>query len=267
MNKNIISDFYMNNASLLIKNEKYLSPKIKPLKDRIKNRKKYYNFSNNKLKIINLKINSPHFFIKNNTISKFYQKNKESPNIKLNLKSLNNDLKYSRNKGENNKINNDLKKLKKSNSIVDNINRKPNYYFNFENKKNTFLNYRYEYEYNKFLFFKKKRYKNKIKENTHYINEIKDKYFIRGLALNKELAFYYNECRKVDFSENDNKNNDNNNIYDNLKSFNKKRLNFINSKNEFNNKRKNNIFINKRLKTNYSLKNLVNNKIPVTILI
>ena len=95
---------------------------------------------------------------------------------------------------------------------------------------------------------------------------MKEKYFIRGLALNKELAFYYNECKKVDFSNNDDKNK-NKYIYNYNKYRNKNKLYFQENKNC--NKPKN-IFKFKKnngLIIKYSLKNIINNKLPLSIFI
>lgn len=156
------------------------------------------------------------------------------------------------------------KTIHKSHYAIDKKNIKTNISFNPINKIPYMNNkYGFEYEYDKFLFLRKKKIKNKIKVQDHYLDKMKEKYFIRGLALNKESAFYYNKCKRVDFSENEEKNKEEKYIYIN-KLFNKNKLYLGDNKNKISNINKNNIiFRSNKLMVNYSLKNLLNNKIPV----
>ena len=116
------------------------------------------------------------------------------------------------------------------------------------------------------MFYKRKNFITKKKQN---LNEIKEKYFIRGLALNKEYAFYYDECKQVDFLENEEKITGNKNIYNNIDSYNKNKFDYIKYNNENisekSNKPKNNSKSKQyyKLRTKYSLKNLMNNKLPI----
>ena len=203
----------------------------------------YYKNSYIKTRIENIKRNIPNLIIYNFNSRK---KNKNTFNIhiketkskSLTYNSFSNDIKA----GENTVNIKTLKKMKKSKSIND---LKSNYNFYLKNNKTS---YSPNYEYNKYLVYKIKKNNGNEENNLNYI---KEKYFIRGLALNKELAFYYHECKRVDFAENEDKNKQKKYIYD--KTSNNKKIKFIKS---FNNNQNNYKIINnkKRYKNNrYSI--------------
>ena len=218
----------------------------------------YYKNSYIKTRIENIKRNIPNLIIYNFNSRK---KNKNTLNIhikeakskSLTYNSFSNDI-----KARENTINiKTLKKIKKSKSIND---LTSNYKFYLKNNKTS---YSPNYEYNKYLVYKMNKNKGNEENNFDYI---KEKYFIRGLALNKELAFYYHECKKVDFAENDDKNKQKKYIYNKASNIKKIKFmkSFINNQNNYkiiNNKKRYN---KNRYSINYSLKNLLNNKLPFT---
>jgi hypothetical protein len=92
----------------------------------------------------------------------------------------------------------------RSNSSI----QKTNYYLNYLIKSP--LEKKTKYEYNKISLYKSLKQFNKYRD---YSDEEKMKYFIRGLALNNEETFFYYKCKKVDFSNNDEFNENKNKIF------------------------------------------------------
>lgn len=263
MDKIFIVNSFNNKNKLLIGKERNLSHKLKIIKENSKNIK-YNNFLKFKSKKTKLKLTTPHHLnsknndLNNNNKPKFNSENKSLPmksNKKINFILSNNQL--LKNKGIN--VAN-IKTIHKSKTEFYNINPKNN--FNLKKIKSL---YNIKYEYEKLLSYKKK----KIKNQQKYNDEIKEKYFIRGLALNEEFGFYYNLCKRVDFYDKDEQRNTNKNKIiqnDNKnKSIKKNALNF-----EDNNKRNRfkHLFSSKKngIMINYSLKNIINNKFPLSIL-
>ena len=201
-NNLFISSFYKNDKKLdnqlLLRKDIKLSYNIKTLKQENKKEKFLYD-SGLKSKVHNIIID-PLILL-----SPKYQDNK---NIKTNF-SLDNKIIYNKkpkssifNNKKGKKYDIKLKIIHKSNSVYNNFEFK-NYKFFNNIKRNILLNPKYEYH--RFLLYKK-RIGNKIIEKN---DELKEKYYIRGLALNKNLAFYYYQCQRVDFSEKEEKNNRN----------------------------------------------------------
>ena len=93
-----------------------------------------------------------------------------------------------------------------------------------------------------------------------YSNDDLEKYFIRGQSLNSEETYFYNECKNIDFL-------DKNEVFNTNKIFLKTKKLLNKDKNYIvKSQRKNRNNFNKYgLEINYSLKNLLNNKLPLMI--
>ena len=197
----------------------------------------------------------------NNQKSNFILYNKNSSNIKFSKRNYlsNNSLSNELNSKDNNKTK-IFKKMKKSNSINGYFTLRNNY-----NHKRKEIPISINYEYNQYLVYKKK--KRNEKEDLK-LNEMKEKYFIRGLAINKELAVYYLRCKRVDYSENKDLKEKTNISHGHKKSIDNNKLFSINNNNH-NNKEINKMHFlknnKKRFTFYYSLKNLLNNQLPLTI--
>ena len=266
-NKLFTSNYLKNDIKLLLNKGKKFSLNIKTLKSKNNKEKNLFN-SNIKPRIHNLIID-PSILL-----------NTRSPNVK-NIKtslSLDNQNLFSKrykslsskNEKENQIKNNDkkVKLIHKSKSVYDNLKLKNN---NFLKNINKLVPLNSKYEYNKFLIYKK-HHNNKINDKNRYTNEIREKYYIRGLALTRELVFYYHQCQRVDFSEKEDKNNRNKYFSNIVKSSLNNKLNYGKKiiKNNFEMKEINKLRLRKLRKNGlniqYSLNNLINNKPPITIL-
>ena len=217
--ESINPDFYKDNFCLLIRKENYLSPKEKAFNKTSEENGK--NISKLKSKLKSLKPDSP-----------LFQKSRKilSDKTKLKFNSINNKSISNYLLPYNNKDNiHRIKTMKNSFSENGyNINLKENNY------RNIFIDKKYEFAYDKFLSYKKKNF---VLKKKQYLEEIKNKYFIRGLALNKEYAFYYNECKKVDFLEKEEeKKTGNKSIYSNIISCNKNNFDYSKYKSKSSNK-------------------------------
>ncbi len=230
-----------------------ITSKLKMLKDNLNHlnkRKSYNKFLHSKKYKKKDKIeNYPSKFANwKNLIITINPEEKNVVYLKRRTKSLTIDTISNTQTQKTNNNRKNLKKMFRSNSSV----QKTNFNLNYLIKNR--LEKKIKYEYNKVLLFKTLRQSNKYRD---YSEEEKMKYFIRGLALNSEETFFYYECKKVDFGNDDEFNNNKNKIY--LKRYKNKN----DSKSTIN---KNvNKFPKHGININYSLKRILNNELPIVI--